>query len=77
MIRVTARHIDDGRSVLVGDFPPSEIRPLMEALNDWPTFMFDPEAESIHEEPTLNGAQFVTMGGINAPRLGLEILFEG
>ena len=76
MIRVIARHVEDAKSILVGDFAPSEVRPLMELLDEYPVNLFEPESETHHEESSLFGAQIVTMGGRNACRVGLEIIFD-
>lgn len=70
MIRVVARNMDEADSILIGDFPPSEIDQLVAVLKSTRAFI-SAEVDDGH----LVDRQFVpaTVGG---ERLVLELLFE-
>lgn len=71
MIRVVIRHVDDAESTLLGDFPPSEIRPMLEVLDTARIYWSD-DADDVSVAST----QLVLAGGNAAPRYVLEVLVE-
>lgn len=73
MIRVTVRHVDSVGGILLGDLPPSEIRPLLELMGTTALNWGDLTDVGLNEDP----AQFVEAGGTGAPRYCLEILLDG
>ena len=71
MIRVVLRHEDDAENVLLGDFPPSEIRPLLELMGT--SVIFTPD----DDECRLSGTtQFVTSGPEMARRYIYEVVLK-
>lgn len=72
MVRVVLRHVNDTEGRLLGDFPPSEIRPLMELLDSTPIYAGDDPCVVSPGAPS----QFVSHGGPGAPRFVLEVLVE-
>jgi hypothetical protein len=71
MIRVLVRHVDDAEGTLLGDFPPSEIRPMLEVLDAARIYWSDTA-----DDCEVDSTQLVLGGGTGAPRYVLEVLLE-
>jgi len=71
MIRVVLRHENDADGVMLGDFTPSEVRPLIELLSE--ASVFAENGDLVEVEGT---TQFVLGGGRGAPRYVFEIILR-
>ena len=72
MIRVVARHEEDAESVLVGDFAPSEVRPLLELMDTAVIF----HGEMANECRLSGTTQLVLAGPASARRYVLEVMLQ-